>query len=73
MIRELHVYGEAAQIGKKGKVQHKGIGKELIKKAEETAKTYYKKKMIIISGIGAREYFKKLGYRKEGPYMVKNL
>jgi len=73
LIRELHVYGEAAQIGKKGRIQHKGIGKALIQKAEETAKTYYKKKMVVIAGIGAKEYFKKLGYKKEGPYMVKSL
>ena len=32
-----------------------------------------KKKIVIISGIGVREYYKKLGYRKQGPYMVKNL
>ena len=73
IIRELHVYGEAAQIGKKGKIQHKGIGKALMQKAEQTAKTYYKDKMIVIAGIGAREYFRKLKYKKEGPYMVKKI
>ncbi len=41
--------------------------------AEETAKTYNRNKMVVISGIGAREYFRKLGYKKEGPYMVKKL
>jgi len=73
LIRELHVYGSAVQIGKKGKIQHKGIGKALMKKAENTAKTYYKKKMVVISGVGAREYFRKLGYHREGHYMVKKL
>jgi elongator complex protein 3 len=73
LIRELHVYGPAVPLGKKGAIQHKGIGKELLAKAEETAKTYYKKKIIIISGIGAREYYRKLGYKLEGPYMVKVL
>lgn len=73
LIRELHVYGEAVQIGKKGRIQHKGIGKALMKKAEETAKTYYKNKMVVIAGIGAKEYFKKLGYKKEGVYMVKKI
>jgi len=73
LIREIHVYGEAAQIGKKGKVQHKGIGKKLMGKAEKTAKTYYKKKMVVISGVGAREYFRKLCYKKDGPYMVKKI
>ena len=73
LIRELHVYGQAAAIGKKGKTQHKGVGKALLKQAEHIARTYYKKKMVVISGIGVRGYYKKLGYRKEGPYMVKKL
>ena len=38
-IRELHVYGKAEQIGKKPKneiiSQHRGLGKKLVKKAEE--------------------------------------
>ena len=73
LIRELHVYGEATSIGKKGKVQHKGIGKALMESAEETAKTYNRNKMVVISGIGARGYFRKLGYKQEGPYMVKKI
>ncbi|MBU0615498.1 MAG: tRNA uridine(34) 5-carboxymethylaminomethyl modification radical SAM/GNAT enzyme Elp3 [Nanoarchaeota archaeon] len=73
LLRELHVYGPAVAIGKKGEVQHKGLGKKLLLKAEDIAKTYYKKKMVVISGIGARDYYRKLGYRREGPYMVKQL
>tara|TARA_B100002003_G_C14131459_1_gene544166 strand:+ start:413 stop:2095 length:1683 start_codon:yes stop_codon:yes gene_type:complete len=73
LIRELHVYGSAVGIGKKGEVQHKGLGKKLVMKAEEVAKTYFKKKMVVISGVGARGYYKKLGYKKEGCYMVKKI
>jgi elongator complex protein 3 len=73
LVRELHVYGPAAAIGKKGKVQHKGIGKKLLKKAEDIAKTYNKEKIIIISGIGVKNYYKKFGYKEEGPYMVKKV
>jgi elongator complex protein 3 len=73
IIRELHVVGEMAQIGKKGAVQHKGIGKMLLNEAEKTAKTYNKDKIIIISGVGVRNYYRKFGYRKEGPYMVKKI
>lgn len=73
LIRELHVYGTAVSIGKKGEVQHRGIGKVLLKKAEDIAKRYYKKKMVVISGIGVRGYYRKLGYRKQGVYMVKNI
>ncbi len=73
LIRELHVYGPAVGVGEKGDIQHKGIGKKLLKKAEDIAKMYYKKKMVVISGVGARDYYRKLGYKKEGPYMVRNI
>jgi len=73
LIRELHVYGSSVRIGGKGLVQHKGFGKVLLQTAENIAKKAGKKKMIIISGIGAREYYRKLGYKKEGPYMAKKI
>tara|TARA_Y100000310_G_scaffold339263_2_gene431418 strand:- start:234 stop:2138 length:1905 start_codon:yes stop_codon:yes gene_type:complete len=75
LIRELHVYSQAVSIGEKSKdsIQHKGIGKKLMKKAEEIAKKHGKDKVVVISGIGVREYFKKIGYKLEGPYMVKNI
>ncbi len=73
LIRELHIYGSAIGIGKSGKVQHKGFGKTLLKKAEQIAKQNNKNKIVIISGVGVRNYYKKLGYKKQGPYMVKKL
>jgi len=73
IIRELHVYGTATAIGEEGLVQHKGIGKRLLKEAEKVAKKENKNKMVIISGIGVREYYYKLGYKKEGPYVSKKL
>jgi elongator complex protein 3 len=75
LIRELHVFSPALKIGKRSKTsfQHMGIGKKLLKTAEEISKSYFRDKVVIISGIGARNYYKKLGYKKEGPYMVKQL
>ena len=75
LIRELHVYSPAVQIGKKSEdsFQHKGIGKKLMAKAEEILKQNGKDKIIVLSGIGARKYFAKLGYELEGVYMVKRL
>ena len=74
-IRELHVYGRALAIGEKAKKlgQHKGFGKQLLKKAEELARKSRIKELKIISGIGAREYYKKLGYKldKDKIYMAK--
>jgi len=76
IIRELHVYGNAVPIGEAGEiddVQHKGFGKQLMAKAEEIAKTNGKNKMLVISGVGVRQYYEKLGYGREGPYMSKKL
>lgn len=73
LIRELHVYGTATAIGDEGKVQHKGWGKKLMEKAEQIATEQGKEKMVVISGVGVREYYQKLGYHREGPYMVKEL
>jgi len=75
LVRELHVYGDTAAMGEKseGKAQHKGYGRQLIETAENIAKQHGKMKMIVISGIGVREYYRKLGYKREGPYMVKKI
>jgi elongator complex protein 3 len=74
LVRELHVFGEAAALGAHSKagIQHHGLGKQLLQKAESIAmEEFGSKKMIVISGIGAREYYRKLGYRQEGAYMEK--
>lgn len=73
LVRELHVYGTAINIGDFGEVQHKGYGKQLLEKAEELAKENATEKILVISGIGVREYYKRLGYRKYRTYMVKKL
>ncbi|MBI5002217.1 tRNA uridine(34) 5-carboxymethylaminomethyl modification radical SAM/GNAT enzyme Elp3 [Candidatus Woesearchaeota archaeon] len=73
LIRELHVYGEATALGKQGTVQHRGMGKQLMKKAEEIALQHGKDKIVVISAVGTREYYKKLGYEREGVYMVKRI
>ena len=73
MIRELHVYGTAMDLEQKGEVQHKGFGKMLLKKAEKICLEHKKEKLLVISGIGVREYYKKLGYMQDGPYVSKKL
>jgi elongator complex protein 3 len=73
LIRELHVYGPATALQKIGKVQHKGVGKALLQKAEEIAKHDGKNKIVVISGVGVREYYYKQGYEKEGVYVVKGV
>ena len=74
IIRELHVYGQALKLGEKGKIsQHKGLGKWLMQEAEKIVRQNKIKKLAVISGVGVREYYKKLGYKLEESYMVKNI
>ncbi len=74
LIREIHVYGQALKLGEEAtRSQHRGMGKRLLAKAEEKSKIAGYKKIAVISGVGVREYYKKLGYKLEGTYMVKLL
>ena len=76
IVRELHVYGQMAELGqKKDEIwQHMGYGEDLLAEAEKIAlETYDKNKLLIISGVGARNYYRKFGYEREGPYMSKIL
>lgn len=75
VIREVHVYGEAVDVGKIkiGKAQHLGLGKSLIKKAEKISKRHKFSKIAVISSIGTRQYYSKLGYNLIELYQVKEL
>lgn len=74
IVRELHVYGQALKLGDSaGKSQHRGFGKKLMEKAEELSKKAGYKKIAVISGVGVREYYRKIGYKLEGNFMVKDL
>ena len=76
IVRELHVYGSLVPIGmrRSNGWQHRGFGAKLLQMAEKIAvEDYDAQKIIIISGIGVREYYRKFGYRLEGPYMSKKL
>ena len=75
IIRELHVYGQSLKLNEEAKKlgQHKGLGKKLMALAESIAKEKGIKKLAVISGIGVREYYKKLGYNLDHWYMIKDL
>ncbi len=75
MIRELHVYGSVTEIGEDGNdTQHKGWGSKLLKEAEKIAKDNGRKDILVISGVGVREYYKNVhGYKLKDHYMWKEL
>lgn len=76
IIREVHTYGPMVQIGKVNKenTQHAGLGKKLLKVAEKITKEEFNlEKIAVISGVGVRGYYKKLGYKLGNLYMIKKL
>ena len=74
-IRELHTYGQTLVIGEKrsGASQHKGMGRKLVLAAEKIVKEKHIEKIAVISGVGVRDYYRKLGYSLEDTYMVKKI
>ena len=77
IIRELHVYGQVVDVGqKKGSLsfQHSGLGFRLMEEAEKISKDEFQvDSLSVISAIGTRAYYRKLGYVQNGPYVRKQL
>ncbi|ARF12340.1 radical SAM superfamily protein [Klosneuvirus KNV1] len=80
MIRELHVYGKVIPVSQQNestnKAQHKGFGKQLIKKAEEIALDHGYTRISVIAGVNTRPYYNKLSYLNhpgDGHFQIKTL
>ena len=77
IIRELHVYGPEVPLAEQNgeAAQHKGLGKALLREAERiAAEEFGARQMTILSGVGAREYYRtEFGYKSQGDYMVRDL
>lgn len=75
LIREVHTYGEQVKLTDKcsAESQHIGLGRRMMIEAERIAKVNGFQKVAVISGIGVRDYYRKLGYGLEGSYMVKHI
>ena len=77
LLRELHVYGSLVPVGldaaEQEEYQHRSFGKILLSRAEEIARAAGFGRMAIMSGIGVRPYYRRQGYERNGPYMVKEM
>ncbi|PKK81464.1 MAG: tRNA uridine(34) 5-carboxymethylaminomethyl modification radical SAM/GNAT enzyme Elp3 [Thermoplasmata archaeon HGW-Thermoplasmata-2] len=77
IVREIKVLGQMVGIGAAGgadTAQHKGYGASLLREAENIAKDELGAgKMLVLSGVGVREYYRKFGYGRDGAYMGKKL
>jgi len=76
VVRELHVYGSVVPVAARdpNKFQHQGFGTLLMEEAERIAREEHGAvKIAVISGVGTRGYYRKLGYELDGPYMSKSI
>jgi elongator complex protein 3 len=76
IVRELKVCGPVVPLGEhfEEAYQHKGLGAKLLFEAEKISLEKFDcKKILVLSGLGVKPYYKRLGYHSNGPYMAKIL
>lgn len=77
LIRELHVYGQVVTKNANNKLDKKaqsnGFGKILMNTAENICIKKGFTSIAVISGIGVKNYYRKLGYEEEDSYMIKHI
>ena len=74
MIREVHVYGRATSIGDAGAgAQHHGLGRALVERACAVAQDAGYTRINVISAVGTRGYYRKLGFTDNGLYQQRAL
>lgn len=75
VIREVHVYGGALEVGGRdaGRAQHRGLGQRLVEAAAEAARDRGFESLAVISAVGTRGYYRRLGFRDGALYQHRAL
>ncbi|MEM3402458.1 MAG: tRNA uridine(34) 5-carboxymethylaminomethyl modification radical SAM/GNAT enzyme Elp3, partial [Candidatus Hadarchaeales archaeon] len=77
LVRELHVFGPLVRVGEwaeEDEWQHRGWGERLLQEAERISREEFDaRRIVVLAGIGTRNYYRRFGYEREGPFMVKSL
>ncbi len=76
IVRELKVYGRVVSVGSRDEqaFQHRGLGSSLLEAMEkEAAESFDARNLLVMSAVGTRNYYRKFGYERSGPYMTKKL
>jgi elongator complex protein 3 len=72
VIREVHVYGPALELGDRmaGAAQHAGLGGRLIEEARHTAREEGYDRLAVIAAVGTRPYYRRRGFDLGELYMI---
>lgn len=64
LLREVHVYGAVADFGERAqrKAQHAGLGAALVARASELAREASFPSLAVISAVGTRAWYRRLGF-----------
>jgi elongator complex protein 3 (tRNA carboxymethyluridine synthase) len=76
IVRELKVYGRVVSVGARDgqAFQHRGLGNSLLEAMEREAREGFDaRSLLVMSAVGTRNYYRKFGYERSGPYMAKKL
>jgi elongator complex protein 3 len=74
IIRELKILGREASLGERTAeaYQHRGFGKQLLSEAESICSEQFgKTRLCVLSGVGVKPYYRKLGFTDDGVYLSK--
>ncbi|MAI80310.1 MAG: tRNA uridine(34) 5-carboxymethylaminomethyl modification radical SAM/GNAT enzyme Elp3 [Deltaproteobacteria bacterium] len=65
LLREVHVYGAATDIGMRPELraQHRGLGSQLVTAAADRALASGFSSLAVISAVGTRHWYRRLGFR----------
>ncbi|MFO7618522.1 MAG: tRNA uridine(34) 5-carboxymethylaminomethyl modification radical SAM/GNAT enzyme Elp3 [Thermoplasmata archaeon] len=71
IIRELRTVSQQLPLSARDEssLQHRGLGEKLVERCLEIAADSGRERLLVMSGVGAREYYRKLGFERVGPYM----
>lgn len=72
-IRELHVYGNLQSKRSESHGQHAGVGKFLLKLAEQVAILLRLEQVVVIAGVGVQKYYESQGYHLSDEYEIKDV
>ncbi len=75
-LRELKVFGQVVPIAEEPgeRWQHRGYGAKLLAECERIAfEEFGRRELLVTSGVGVREYYRRFGHARKGPYMAKSV